>query len=118
MHGASEVFLARAVTSFVARTSKTSSAVLDQTFSMTRLAAIALAVLLALQAEAQTAPQNQPPAKPKPGTILDRPESGQIVSPPTPAPPTPTAPATATGPLAGQTIERFEAVGNTSVASD
>src|SRR2546426_7851162 len=85
---------------------------------MTRLAAIALAALLALQAEAQTAPQNQQPAKPKPGTILDRPEPGQIVSPPTPAPPTPTAPIPATGALAGQRIERFEAVGNASVASD
>ena len=85
---------------------------------MTRLAAIALAALLALQAEAQTAPQNQQPAKPKPGTILDRPEPGQIVSPPTPAPPAPTAPTPATGTLAGQRIERFEAVGNATVASD
>src|SRR5437588_55657 len=80
---------------------------------MTRLLAIFL--LLTGSALAQTQPEPQNPPKPKPGTIVPRPESGRIVSEPTPAP---TATVTATGVLTGQPIERFEAVGNTSVASD
>src|SRR5438132_1504670 len=80
---------------------------------MTRLLAIFL--LLTGSALAQTQPEPQNPPKPKPGTIVPRPDSGRIVSEPTPAP---TATVTATGVLTGQPIERFEAVGNTTVASD
>ncbi len=88
---------------------------------MTRFLAIALAAALGSTAVAQTTPT--PPAqKPKPGTIIEQPGSGRIVSEPTPPapttqPPTPATPATA-GTFAGQKIQRFEAVGNTSVASD
>src|SRR5438034_10575215 len=80
---------------------------------MTRVLAILL--LLTGSALAQSQPEPQNPPKPKPGTIVPRPESGRIVSEPTPVP---TAPTTSTGVLTGQPIERFEAVGNTSVASD
>ena len=78
--------------------------------SMNRIAALAVAALVATTATAQT-DQSQP--KPKPGTIIDRPEPGRITAPPatTPAPSTTTT-------AAGDRIERFEAVGNTSVASD
>src|SRR3954453_1350579 len=77
------------------------------------------AVLVAGSALAQTAPPAQePPAKPKAGTIIDRPDAGRITGEPTttpaPAPATPRPGAAQTG----QHIERFEAVGNTSVASD
>src|SRR5438477_6538977 len=79
------------------------------------------AVLVAGSAVAQTAqPAPQPPPKPKAGTIIDRPDSGKITSEPvaTPAPtPAPATPRAGTA-QAGQRIERFEAVGNTSVASD
>src|SRR3954454_19782747 len=89
---------------------------------MNRTFSICLAaVLFAGSAVAQTAqPAPQPPAKPKPGTIIDRPDAGRITAEPalTPAP----APVTATpqpGVAQGlQRVERFEAVGNTSVASD
>src|SRR4029077_20395870 len=72
---------------------------------MNRIAAIALAALVAVSATAQTDPQ-----KPKPGTIIDRPEAARITEP-TPEP-------AKSAPVTGGTIERFEAVGNTSVASD
>jgi outer membrane protein insertion porin family len=75
------------------------------------------AVLLAGSALAQTAqPAPQPPPQPKAGTIIDRPDPGRITSEPsaTPAPATPRPGTAATGPR----IERFEAVGNVSVASD
>jgi outer membrane protein insertion porin family len=89
---------------------------------MNRTFSICLAsVLIAGSALAQTAqPAPQPPAKPKAGTIIDRPDSGRITSEPalTPAPaPAPATPQSGTA-QAGQRIERFEAVGNTSVASD
>src|SRR5437588_12602726 len=80
---------------------------------MTRLLAIFL--LLTGSALAQTQPEPQNPPKPKPGTIVPRPDSGRIVSEPTPVP---AATPTTTGVLTGQPIERFEAVGNISVASD
>ncbi len=84
---------------------------------MNRLLAISLAALISGTAAAQTQPQPQTPARPKPGTIVPRPDSGRIVGEPTPAPTTPTT-GPATGDLAGQPVERFEAVGNTTVASD
>jgi outer membrane protein insertion porin family len=64
--------------------------------------------MLAATSQAQTPPTE--PQKPKPGTIIEQPESGRIVAAPTPSA-VPNA-------LAGQRIERFEATGNTSVASD
>src|SRR3954468_7601253 len=91
---------------------------------MNRIFSICLAAgLIAGSALAQTAqPAPQPPAKPKPGTIIDRPDSGKITTEPalTPAPPptTPAARPQASTPNAGKRVERFEAVGNTSVASD
>lgn len=86
---------------------------------MNRIVAICLAAGLTVgSAFAQTAqPAPQPPTKPKAGTIIDRLDSGRITSEPTvaPAPPSPTTTKPA---VPGQRIERFEAVGNTSVASD
>src|SRR3954470_1431707 len=74
-------------------------------------------VLLPGGALAQTAqPAPQPPPKPKAGTIIDRPDSGKITTEPT-TPPAPVTPRPGTA-AAGQRIERFEAVGNTTVASD
>src|SRR5437868_5320189 len=67
--------------------------------------------MLAATSQAQKPPSD--PQKPKPGTIIEQPESGRIVTAPAPPPATPTP-----GALAGQRIERFEASGNTSVASD
>ncbi len=76
---------------------------------MKRLSIFVFAVwMIAATSQAQTPPTE--PQKPKPGQIIERPESGRIVAAPTP-PPANTA-------LAGQRIERFEATGNTSVASD
>jgi len=84
---------------------------------MTRLLAIALAALIGGTAAAQTNPQQQP-EKPKPGMIIPRPEAGKITEPVAPTPPparlTPSVP----GDLTGQPVQRFEAVGNTTVASD
>jgi outer membrane protein insertion porin family len=76
-----------------------------------------LAANTALQA--QTATQQQPP-RPKPGTIIDNPAAGRITDAPLSKPPAgaPPVPGTAKGELAGQKIERFEAVGNSTVASD
>src|SRR6476659_3318141 len=79
------------------------------------------AVLVTGSALAQTAqPAPQPPPKPKAGTIIDRPDSGRITTEPTTTPAPAPAPATpsAGSVKAGQRIERFEAVGNVSVASD
>src|SRR5438270_72003 len=77
---------------------------------MNRFSILVLAAwVLAASSQAQTPPTE--PQKPKPGTIIEQPESGRIVA--TPAPPPPSKDA-----LAGQRIERFEATGNTSVASD
>ena len=83
---------------------------------MTRLLAIALAAMLGGTAAAQTSQQQQPPARPKPGTIIPRSEPGRIVTEPPVPTTTPISPRT--GGLAGQPIERFEASGNTTVASD
>src|SRR5579859_547125 len=75
---------------------------------MNRIAAFAV-VAFAFTASAYA--QSTPPAqKPKPGTIVGT-ESGRITEAP------PSTPAT-TAAGAGQRVERFEAVGNTSVASD
>jgi outer membrane protein insertion porin family len=75
------------------------------------------AAMFATAAQAQTPPsQPVPPARPKPGTMIERPDSGRITSEPVPTTPTP-APTTGTAPLSGR-IERFEVTGNTTVASD
>src|SRR5688572_30763800 len=85
---------------------------------MTRILSMMLAaVLLVAAAQAQTNTQ-QPPAeqekpRPRPGTILETPSAGGRI---TDAPAPPQRPAT--GNLSGQIVERFEAIGNTSVASD
>jgi outer membrane protein insertion porin family len=86
---------------------------------MNRIVAICLAAgLVAGSAFAQTQPTPQTPTKPKAGTILDRPDAGRITSEPTtPPPPSPATPQPGKTP-GGQNVERFEAVGNTSVASD
>src|SRR5512138_2563465 len=94
---------------------------------MIRTSSTILAIaLLCATAHAQTNPPaaQQPPQKPKPGQIIETPSSGRITDAPS-APPKPATPpkgVTSTGTdiasLAGQPIERFEAVGNTSVASD
>lgn len=80
---------------------------------MTRILPISLAIaLLGAAVQAQTTPQQ--PEKPKPGTILETPSSGGRIT----DAPAPSRPREATGDLAGQNVERFEASGNTSVASD
>src|SRR3954470_20838520 len=77
---------------------------------MNRISILVFAAwMLAATSQAQTPPTE--PQKPKPGTIIEQPESGRIVAAPAPPSAVPSA-------LAGQRIERFEATGNTSVASD
>src|SRR5438105_3229794 len=82
---------------------------------MTRLLAIALAALIAGTAAAQTNPEQ--PAKPKPGTIIPRSEPGRITEPTVPAPAPTSIKPSATGDLAGQPVQRFEASGNATVAT-
>ncbi|HUP48925.1 MAG TPA: outer membrane protein assembly factor BamA [Thermoanaerobaculia bacterium] len=74
---------------------------------MTRLLTLTLAVALsaATVVEAQTEP---PPQRPRPGTIIDTPSTGRITE----------APAAPETPAGAEIVERFEAVGNVSVASD
>jgi len=85
---------------------------------MNRIVAICLAAgLFAGSALAQT-PEPQTPAKPKPGTIIDRPDAGKITSEPALTPEQPVTPRPGSTPASGQRIERFEASGNTTVASD
>jgi outer membrane protein insertion porin family len=87
---------------------------------MVRLLPITLAAMLLVSAvaEGQTPPAQQqpqpPPQKPRPGTIIETPSTGRI----TEAPGTTATKPAGTVPQAGEIIERFEAVGNTSVASD
>jgi len=83
------------------------------------LAMLATSALAQTPAPAQPAPQpTPPPQKPRPGMIIERPEAGRITEPEAkPAEPS-TGPSQPTGQLSGQKIERFEASGNTSVASD
>ncbi|HEX7154885.1 MAG TPA: outer membrane protein assembly factor BamA [Thermoanaerobaculia bacterium] len=70
-------------------------------------------------AQAQTTPtQQQPPQRPRPGTILDTPSTGRITDAPTPQQQTTPVGRDPNSPLTGQPIERFEAQGNGSVASD
>ncbi len=86
---------------------------------MNRIVAICLAAgILTGSALAQTVPpEPQTPAKPKPGTIIDRPDSGHISSEPVLSPaPAPVTPQP--GAPTGKRIERFEASGNTTVATD
>jgi outer membrane protein insertion porin family len=88
---------------------------------MNRFLLISAAAVLACStvAHAQTpATEQTPPPKPKAGTIIERPNAGGIVSDaPAPKPANPQAVAPNT-PLAGRKVERFEASGNVSVASD
>ncbi|HEX6095837.1 MAG TPA: outer membrane protein assembly factor BamA [Thermoanaerobaculia bacterium] len=75
---------------------------------MTRI--LVMLVVLAVAGRvvrAQTAPAQERP-KPRPGVILDAPAQGRITD-------APQAPARA---VTGQTVERFEVTGNSSVASD
>jgi outer membrane protein insertion porin family len=78
------------------------------------------ALVLAGATQAQTPPQPEPEprTKPRAGTIIENPNAGRIIE--APKPPGTVAPSpNATGSdLAGRKVERFEAVGNTSVASD
>src|SRR5438132_11505374 len=83
---------------------------------MTRVLAIALAALIAGTAPAQTKPEQR--AKPKPGTIIPRLEPGRITEPTVSAPAPTSIKPSATGDLAGQPVQRFEASGNATVASD
>jgi outer membrane protein insertion porin family len=74
---------------------------------------LAAALLCSAAGQAQTAQQPQPqPQRPRAGTIIETPSSGRITDAPG------TQPARPGTPAAGQTVERFEAVGNLSVASD
>jgi outer membrane protein insertion porin family len=86
---------------------------------MNRISLCIASAMLATSVLAQsTPPQPQPqpqPQKPKPGTIIERPNAGGITEGEKPAP-TPAKPVP--GKPTGQVVERFEAVGNTSVASD
>ena len=80
---------------------------------MNRFLAMLLVVLmLGTPNWAQTTPTQERP-RPRPGTILETPDSGRITDAPVQQ-----KPASATGDLAGQSVERFEVVGNSSVASD
>ncbi|HUP44873.1 MAG TPA: outer membrane protein assembly factor BamA, partial [Thermoanaerobaculia bacterium] len=77
---------------------------------MTRLRFLTLAVSL-VAATAVWAQEQQPepqPQRPRPGTILDTPSQGRITE----------APERLVTPEGVQTVERFEAVGNITVASD
>ncbi|HKR64763.1 MAG TPA: outer membrane protein assembly factor BamA [Thermoanaerobaculia bacterium] len=80
---------------------------------------LALVLMLGTSARAQTTPPPPPPQeerpRPRPGTILETPNAGRITDAPAPPKPQTQQPA---GNLTGQNVERFEAVGNTSVASD
>ena len=77
---------------------------------MTRLLSFTLAVSL-IAATAASAQEQQPepqPQRPRPGAILEGPGTGRITE----------APAQAVPPEGLQQVERFEAVGNITVASD
>ena len=69
---------------------------------------LALVLLAGTMANAQTSPPPERP-RPRPGVILDTPAQGRI----TEAPNQPASPESS-----GKVVERFEAVGNASVASD
>lgn len=72
---------------------------------------LALLLLAGTAMRAQTTTQQQEPPR-RPGAILETtPPTGRITD-------APAQPQRSPGSLAGQTVERFEAVGNTSVASD
>lgn len=71
------------------------------------------------RAQAPSAPQAKQQQRPRPGVILDTPGSGTIADAPTaPQPLSGQAVRDGSSSLEGQPVERFEAVGNTSVASD
>ncbi|HEV7923666.1 MAG TPA: outer membrane protein assembly factor BamA, partial [Thermoanaerobaculia bacterium] len=82
---------------------------------MTRILYLSLVAALLVTAAQAQAPPSEPPQKPKAGQIIQSPNSGRITD--APSAPT-TAPPNAPNPTPGEKVERFEAVGNTSVASD
>ncbi len=88
---------------------------------MNRLPSLSLAVLLAAATtalQAQTTEQ-KPPQRPKPGSILETPSGGgRITDAPLSKPVTMAPVSKNAGELAGLKVDRFEAVGNASVASD
>ncbi|HYO79016.1 MAG TPA: outer membrane protein assembly factor BamA, partial [Thermoanaerobaculia bacterium] len=78
---------------------------------MTRLLVMLVIVLFAgTIARAQTTTTTPERPRPRPGSILETPGSGRITDAPAPTAPRPA--------VTGQIVERFEATGNTSVASD
>jgi outer membrane protein insertion porin family len=81
---------------------------------MTRILSLSLAATLVAAALLAQAP----PQQPKAGTILDNPAAGRITDSPSGTKPAQTPAPIVPGALSGQKVERFEAVGNTSVASD
>lgn len=85
---------------------------------MIRLLVLLLAfVLFGSALQAQSTNTQQQPQRPRPGTILDTPSAGRVTDAPSPTQPQQPA-ARPTGDLAGKPVERFETVGNTSVAAD
>ncbi|HEX7705878.1 MAG TPA: outer membrane protein assembly factor BamA [Thermoanaerobaculia bacterium] len=76
---------------------------------MTRLPVMLAAVLLASTAAWAQSSQEQERPRPRPGTILDTPSTGRITDAPVPVRPEPGD---------GDLIERFDTIGNSSVAKD
>src|SRR5205085_3649194 len=88
---------------------------------MNRLFVISAAAALVCSAVANAqspAPAANEPQKPKAGSIIERPNAGGIVSDTPASKPTTPSTVSANTPLAGRKVERFEATGNVSVASD
>lgn len=90
---------------------------------MTRklLTTVTVALLAGATAFAQTASTQpaagQPSERPRAGAIVDSPSSGRITDAPV-SPTAPAAPRPGGTVVAGQPVERFEVVGNTTVAAD
>src|SRR5581483_929223 len=87
---------------------------------MNRTLSTSLAVLLAATTalQAQTS-EPKPPQRPKPGSIIDTPSGGGRITDAPLTKPSAVAPISkSAGELAGLKVKRFEAVGNSSVASD
>ena len=71
------------------------------------LAMLVILLVCGTMARAQTTNPQQEPPRPRPGTILESPTGGRITEGPQPQ-----------RAVTGKTVERFEAIGNTSVATD